>query len=331
MARAVTGAADAFGARLELEISRSLVTHNRQSGGRDPVQIVLTGGGAQVPGLARRLEEKLGLPVSMLSFGQELEVSAATRLAMEEQGAQTLSGDLVGGAWAGLSMQSGINLLPQDWGAEREAKSRRPRWMWAAGMVVVATALPGVHYARWATARTEAAAAWGRQMTPHYAWQEEIRSNWDRQETLREELSTLNELVTAREAWEGLLADLQARMTTVEDVWFERMQVLPKKGNAERVQAGRQAMRGMGAWIDDGEDRTVKAEPLQLRVSGRLLDRENPLSRVSQSSYERATTLLSRLVESPYVMETEGERFDAGDPGILRFDFTLVLNLERGL
>jgi type IV pilus assembly protein PilM len=75
----------------------------------------------------------------------------------------------------------------------------------------------------------------------------------------------------------------------------------------------------------------VPSLPLRLRFSGRLLDRENPLSRVSQSSYERVTLLLSRIGESEFVEAVEGERFDASALGILRFDFTVVVNPRKRL
>ncbi len=107
------------------------------------------------------------------------------------------------------------------------------------------------------------------------------------------------------------------------DLWLERLEVLPV---AEISQiASPQNDPGDGA-VEESARPTIR-----LRLTGRLLDRENPLSRGSPAAYERVTALLGRFVESPRIMEVEGERFDASEPGLLRFDFTLVINPTASL
>jgi hypothetical protein len=56
-----------------------------------------------------------------------------------------------------------------------------------------------------------------------------------------------------------------------------------------------------------------------------LFDPENPLTHVGEGAYRRARTLLAQFRESPYVAAVENERFDGGQPGMLRFELTLVL------
>ena len=71
--------------------------------------------------------------------------------------------------------------------------------------------------------------------------------------------------------------------------------------------------------------------PLRLALAGRLLDTENPLSKASADSYARVKTLLGSLGVSPFVRAVENERFDNNQPGVLRFEFTLVLNPDHPL
>jgi len=70
---------------------------------------------------------------------------------------------------------------------------------------------------------------------------------------------------------------------------------------------------------------------LRLQLSGRLLDRKNPVSRVSPDSYERVKTLLASFVDSQFISAVEKESFDPTTPGILRFDFILVIDPARPL
>jgi type IV pilus assembly protein PilM len=71
--------------------------------------------------------------------------------------------------------------------------------------------------------------------------------------------------------------------------------------------------------------------PLRLAVSGRLLDRTNPLANVSPDTSRRVAELLARLAESPFVSAVEHERFDPGQPGVLRFDVVLISQPARPL
>ena len=66
-------------------------------------------------------------------------------------------------------------------------------------------------------------------------------------------------------------------------------------------------------------------------LSGRLLDARNPGAKASPASRERARQLLGRLAGSPYVAAVTNERFDNSQPGLLRFDVTLVVNPRHPL
>jgi hypothetical protein len=58
------------------------------------------------------------------------------------------------------------------------------------------------------------------------------------------------------------------------------------------------------------------------------IDRQNPLSQVSGNSRRRVETLLQSFEDSPFIQTIENRRFDTSRPGILQFDFSLVVNPE---
>ncbi len=280
--------------RLFAEVGRFLLLERQSESGVVPAQVWLSGGAASMPGLRENAVERLGLPAAFWTIGGG------------EAGPDTLADrpEWWGGAHEALSGVPQINLLPRSLVEAGRARRVRPRWYAAAALLAVALALPGVHFQRLATARTAAAAALDRQAAPHRAFQAQVQEDLVAVERLEKQARQLDEVLAARGAWLRFLADLSARVAAVDDAWLERLQVLP------------------------GQDGETDGK---LRISGRLLDREAPLRRVSPHSYEQATRLLQGLVESPFVLAIEGERFDANNPGILRFDFTLVLNPHAAL
>jgi type IV pilus assembly protein PilM len=308
---AVQAATAAFVARLRLEFNRTLVTQVRPAQISLAPTIELAGGGAQVPGLIDALESTAAVKVTSWQMPSQLNISDSARGVIERAGAERFA-DLVG-AFAGIGAtgEVALDLAPPGIRGARAAKQRRPRWLIAAVLLVASSFLPGVHYLRLAAARSEAAEVLRQQVVPVQVLRDRTIDHLAELDRLRVAAQFWAERTPSKDAWESLLADLQTSLTGTGDVWLERMQVIPQEpsGSASELERAR----------------------LQLRISGRLLDRENPLSRVSQNAYERVTALLERFLESPQISGIEGERFDASDPGILRFDFTLVVNPQSGL
>jgi len=300
----VAQAAETFCARLKLELNRSLVTQVRQNGMTAPAHLWLAGGGAIVPGLAEALAQRDSLEISDWPVDLGCEVAASARDEFEQLRPGRLA-DLMGAGITEVWGRPVCDLAPPALRAGREAKRQRPRWLIAAALLAFAALLPGWHFQRLTNARLQAVQELQRQAVPVQALRDQNQQRLDELRRLERVVEVLGQRVEARDAWEGLLADLQAGLVQTGDVWLERLQVMPAESG----------------------DATAEVTPrLRVRISGRLLDRENPLSRVSQASFQRATQLIDSLLQSPQVDGIEGERFDAGDPGILRFDFTLVMN-----
>lgn len=308
---AVKAAVEGFGARLRLEFDRTVVTQVRPAGITLPATLHVAGGGARLPGLAEALRSTNSPAVQLWELPTGLAVNGAAADVIARVGIERFA-DLVG-AFRRATPGGGVelDLAPRGMREARAAKRQRPRWLAAAALLVLAAYLPGWHYQRLASARSEAADTMRQAVVPVQVLRDRTTAHLAELDRLRESAAVWEARRQSQHAWEALLADLQGSLSTTGDVWLERMQVLPLE-----------ALPG-----DAGEDRAR----INLRISGRLLDRENPLSRVSQNAYERVTSLLESFLESPRITDIEGERFDASEPGMLRFDFTLVINPRSGL
>ena len=141
-------------------------------------------------------------------------------------------------------------------------------------------------------------------------------------EEAKKQVAALEGLVATKGNWLEFLADVQTRLGAVGDVWLERVQLLPPP-SAESLAVAPNA--------DGTPPPPPAAPPLKLTLSGRLLDVANPVSNVSPESFARVKSLIAGFTGSPFVTAVENERFDNTQPGLLRFDFTLVVNPKRPL
>lgn len=300
-AAALAPAAEGFAARLAREITRTVEHFQREAGARAPERVVLCGGGARLAGLPERLARHLRVPVAGADplAGVELGQAAAGAGAH----AETLA-ELVGaGALRLRGRGEEMNLLPPRWRRQLNRRRRRP-WLAAAAGLVVAAVGPAWWQERAVAQALEArVAAIERQVGPLRARVEGNRASLAALDAMRAEVVQLETTAARRTAWRDLLGDLQERLMRVEDVWLERLQ-----------------------WAAGDPARTAGAGGggRRLAVSGRILDRTNPLAQVSADINRRVTVLLASVAESPFVAAVEGERFDNRQPGILRFEFVLV-------
>ncbi|MDR1789211.1 MAG: pilus assembly protein PilM [Opitutaceae bacterium] len=309
---AVLNAVQSFAGRLHLEITRSVVGYRRQ-GGSQPARVLLTGGGSLPPGLGETLSAKLKLPVER--FDPLRKVALAPGAADARQSADSLA-DLVGLA-ARRQAPGGrrFTLLPPSVAGELRFAARRPFLFAAAVCLVAALALPVWSLARRAAAvESETRAVAGRLAEPRRV-NKANRELLARIDTAKAGVLAIEQLAASRSNWINFLGDLQKRLCAAEDVWLERLQVVRAAAPARPPAAGQAAAR----------------PELRLTLSGRLLDRDNPLSNVSRKSEEKVGTLLREFAASPFVQRVEDTRFDNKQPGILRFDFTLILNPAKPL
>ena len=318
---AVQRATAGFAGRLHLEVARSIVNHRRQMGAPQPAKVYVTGGGSLIAELLTTLSERLKLPVERYEPLRGVEVSADARAA----GAESLSylmADLVGLAVNLVQPVPTVTLLPAAITDALAFRKRQPLYL-AAAVLAAAALLPPVFYFqnRVARANDQVALVEG-QLRPLRSVEARNVDHLAQIEEAKKQIAALEGLVATKGNWLEFLADVQTRLAGVGDVWLERIQLLPPP-SADGIEA---------APVVEGAAPVARAvPPLKLTLSGRLLDVTNPVSNVSPESFARVKSLISGFTGSPFVTAVENERFDSTQPGLLRFDFTLVVNPKRPL
>jgi len=287
--------------RLTREITLSVLHFRRQNGTQDPVRVYLTGGGAQLSGLVESLAAELKLPVDRLDVLGVIETARPIRNGEAPPGLSLA--DLAGAAATQLRPgQPMLDLLPPRLRLHRNWRRRRP---WLAAAIVLAMGAfvpPFLHYRAVAAAAGGKVDALERELAP---WRERVsrqRAKLQQLAELRQQVAQLQGIQDRRTIWLNFLADLQQRLLGVGDVWLDQLTPMSAPGS-----------------------------PLKLAVSGRMLDRTSPLARVSPETFNRVQVLLASIGDSPFLSHIEAEHFNNEQPGVLRFDFVLVVNPGRPL
>jgi len=308
---AVQRAAENFCARLQLEIIRSTVNLRRQTSAAQPTAVYLTGGGSLIPALPAALGEKLKLPAKRYEPLRRVELAPGARTAGAADAAPLLA-DLVGLA-THLLVRDRIeaSLLPAALGDALAFRRRQPVLLAATALAAVALLPPIWHYDRLATRAQARVAEVEAQLRPLHSLQRRNADHLEQIERAKKQVAALHGLAETKSNWIIFFTDLQSRLVNVEDVWLDRLAVVREPLNPREAAAG--------------------SPTLHLALSGRLLDRNNPVSKVSADSSERAKRLLESFAGSQFIASVENERFDNSQPGILRFDFMLVVNPKKTL
>jgi type IV pilus assembly protein PilM len=341
---AVQRAANQFTQKLQLEITRSAVNHRRHSGGAAPVAMYLTGGGAMIEELPAALAEKLRLPVERYNPLKNVDLSADARAAGAEGSAQILA-DLVGLATKLVNKdEAEASLLPPALTAALAFRKQQPKYLAAAALAVLALVPPIVYFHRVATATHEAISQVDGQLMPLRALEHRNAENLRQIEEATRQITALRGAYETKANWINFFADLQERLVKIEDVWLERLQVVRPSleqlaAQAAEAEAAAQAAQAAAAPAPDGSQPAPDPNaapprpvvPIRLTLSGRLLDITNPQSRVSAESTQRVKQLLASFTGSQFIAAVENERFDNSQNGLLRFDFTLVINPKKTL
>lgn len=115
----------------------------------------------------------------------------------------------------------------------------------------------------------------------------------------------------------------------IEDVWLDKLQVvrapLPEPGSEPLVDLS------VPPPADGSAPVAPPAPPLRLTLSGRLLDVANPSPRSAPRRVSAMQQLLASFTGSQFIASVENEKFDNNQNGLLRFDFTLVINPTKTL
>jgi len=299
---AVQQAANSFAQKLGSELLLTKLAYLRQPGALSPTRVYLCGGGGSLPGLREEIAETLSLPVSELPLpaGIELVASQAERASLAVSDLYTLYGLALGAA---LPETQQINLLPPTGHATREIRGRR-RWQLAAAALLVLLPFPLLFQQRLAirALRTQVVAV-DAAVSPLLRLSSSNAQAQAEVDVLRSRLADLDGLSVRRESWLTFLADLQARLTEVGDVWLERLHYNSPSSNL-------------------GRDADLLS-PAIIELGGWVLD--------SERTDEALQRLFESLQASDFVQAVERERYDRSRPGVIHFEAALVLAAETPL
>ncbi|MEN9840941.1 MAG: hypothetical protein RL376_741 [Verrucomicrobiota bacterium] len=322
---AVQNAVNTFVGKIHLELTRSIVNYRRQSGAEQPVALYLTGGGASIQDLGVKLSEKLKMPVERLDALKNV-VTRIPDLA-EQSG---LISSLVGLALPAAKGQKSVNLIPLEIADKLNFKKRQPLLIASAALVALALLPLVVQASRAVAAAEQKLKSVNAAIVPLQNLSSELKQKLDLVAEVKTEILSIQSLAESKNNWINFLSDLQTRLVKVEDVWLESLQVIRPSTAESAPGAGGGLLGASIAKTDDAAAAETKPV-LRLQLTGRLIDRKNPVSRVSPDSYERIKTLLASFVDSQFISAVERESFDATTPGILKFDFILVIDPARPL
>jgi len=318
----VTNAAHSFIGRLHMEITRSTVNYRRQSGAEQPAAIYITGGGSLVPDLIATLADKLKMRVEPFDSLREVEVAPSAAAARDYS---AVLADLVGLAIRTTAGEKTFTLLPPAMGEALAFRKQQPFYVGAVALLALSLALPAVHFNHRAAMAAEQGRLLESTLQPLRKLKDTDVRNLEKIETLKKEIEAIQGLVESKSNWINFFTDLQERLVKVEDVWLEKLQVLrPAAGELPVSAAEAEAAAANGA-------AAAPASVLRLNLSGRLLDKANPVSRVSQESLTRVESLLASFADSQFISSVEKQTFNTSQPGILSFDFILVVDPKKPL
>jgi hypothetical protein len=139
------------------------------------------------------------------------------------------------------------------------------------------------------------------------------------------------DLAGSRANWTNFLVDLQARLTVIENVWIDALEVLREDPSPPAEAAPAEEFGRISEAEEEAKPNVRPSRAFRLRLRGRLLDPDHPLQRVSPEMRARVNDLLDGLAGSEYVEAVADTRFEPLEGGLLQFTFTLTIDPERRL
>lgn len=318
-----------FSRKVASELIRSLANYRRQYRDHQLRGLRLSGRGALLPGLADHLREKVKLPIGLVDPSM---VSSVITIPLSASGLADPTDDLMEIAGSvhdfdRYRKQGGaVNLLPVSYVERLKIRRRRPAQVLAAVAVVTVGFLPVLYYAEArdiSAARREAVMA---SIQPLQVLERETVPLLQARDNLQEQLRELEAVARSRTWWLEFFSDLQERLVAVEDVWLESLQLGVQAQKAAQSEASGREQWEVEFRISGTSQAASVAQLPRLRLTGQMVDRKNPLARVSSNTQRRVNHLLDLFEQSNFVHAVEDQRFDTSKNGILQFSFTLALS-----
>ncbi len=314
---AFDSARQGFFNRLATEVARTSTVMKRQGFDFEADSCFVSGGGSLLLGLEEELANKLALKVERYDPTKNMKVEGPELLERLEA-AKPFLGEAIGlGLGRFLPDAASVDLTPRSLVWQRMFRRQQPFYIVAGLVACAAIGLPILNTTLEIRTYEQELQNLDVQIAPLSQLNQDIHERSEQVKRVKEIIEEAGDLAEARDVWMRLLNDLQTRLAQIEDVWLDKLRL-------ERPDPVMPSGRGHA--------RVRKADTsTKLRLEGRLIDVYNPVSSVSPDSYERVKALLESLRQSSFVESLTDERFDYSVPGILGFDFTLVIRDDAPL
>jgi type IV pilus assembly protein PilM len=224
-AKALTDSADAFMRRISQEVTRSIVNYRRQKNAAAPGRILLSGRGSQVRGLAEFLEGSQKVPVERLDSLEHVTLGAG--VTEDPENLRVLLPQIIGEACRPfVKSGAGVNLLPEAVQAAMRFAKQKPL------LLVAAICLALAPWPAWQVFNNKIAACDARiaelqtVADPFLRDKAAIADNVAQAEQVKSSIQRVEGLVQSKTNWIQFFAELQASMTSAEDVWLDGLKVL---------------------------------------------------------------------------------------------------------
>ena len=295
-----------FAGRLAQEIVRTLGYFNRPIALENPLHVLLTGGGSNLPELASSLAAQLKMSVEVFEAAQAIELGREVREFRREVHGSTMAA-IVGAAALQLrGAPTSLNLLPPRFRQQAGRRRLRPWLAVAAGFTIAGIVPAVVHYDRALVGAREENVRLERELAPLRAAEARAQEQRQRRAETQRRREAWRQIENARTAWLRFLGEIQAKFAGSGDVWIEQMHLEPSP--AENTSA-----------------KTLAGTPLRLAISGRMQTKRDAQPSADMVSYRKVRTLLEGIASIPTVAAVENEHLESAPAGLLRFDFVVVL------
>jgi len=214
--------AQGFMRRLNQELTRSILNFRRQLGVAAPTKIYLTGGGALIEQLRVELGQRQKLNVERLDTSALVGWGSNVQIDVSTLGLSEVVGEV-------LSQQQGraaVNLLPEMEQKQLAFVGKKP-WLLVASLMFAAAPWPAyMGFKAAAESAVDAKTALQSQIAPLLDAQAQIEASTATAAVYQKALQDVQHVVGSKYNWIQLIADLQAGLNSIEDVWLDHLRIV---------------------------------------------------------------------------------------------------------
>ncbi len=285
--------AQSFVRKVSQEVTKRIVNYKRQNQGRSPAKIILTGRGSLLPGLSEHLCETQRITVDYFdpagAFARNEAVDTAYVDACRFQ-----LGELIGEGVRGILTNAvGVNLIPATVATEMAFDKRKPLFVVAAALFALAPWPVFMHF-HGANAEAEALLS---KLTSRKAelisYKRELATVDEELVVTRARMERLHAATTATGDWRKFLTDLQARVSSVRDVWVNELRFTRVPGKKPTLAEGQESVA----------PEVLVHDVTKVRISLRMLQKDIPPGGAHNNAMfiARRQEIIRALKGSPFV------------------------------